>query len=1405
MRRVHFAVCVAAMVGSSLLPSPTFGQQHSGPLLSPRLRQLRNITFDQISIQNGLPNATVMSICQDRRGFMWFATEGGLCRYDGHEIHVFEKREDDSTTISGTTITALCEDRAGVIWVGTMGGGLNAFDPLTGRFTRYASRAGDTASLSDPSSQSIYEDRAGYLWIGTRHGLNRLVRDARGGVTITRMNSTAESPISLAHDWFQVVRDDEAGGYWLGTTKGLYRSDPTMSRIDRIRLDGESRNAGSLDIIAAITRDKQGNLWVGTEHGGLIRLDPKTYTSKRYALDQRVRRIPGEGVYAISEDPTGFLWLGMHDAGLVAFDPKTEECVSFRNDPGNPRSLGNDAVWCIFQDDVQSLWVGTMGGGISRIDRNRKQFYQLSHESGNPNSLTTNNVSAVFEDSRGDVWIGTYGSGIDVLDKTHTHFKHFSRDNRNDRSLSHNYIWSFYEDRHGRIWIGTLQGLNRYEPSTQSFRHDFFRRGATKKGVEPEVDVIGEDSEGAYWVGSFPGLGRMTRQTERVELVSPLAVWSILDEGKDHVVWFGTENSRDGLLKFNTQTLQSTRFANKPEDSTTISDNMVVILLRDFEDPKNILWVGTINGLNRFDKRTGTFRRILQKDGLPNGVVNSLAFDRRGRLWIGTNRGLSMLDTRTFRFRNYDVQDGIQGNESGTYGLCLTSSGEMFYGGSGGVTIFYPDSIRDNPHIPPLVFTDFKITNKSVLPGAPGSPLVSTITEAKQITLSYHDNMISFEFAALDYTMPAKNRYAYKMEGFDKEWIGSGNAHVATYTNLDPGTYTLRVKGSNNDGVWNEQGISLFITITPPWWKTAWAYGAYVLLAGTILFGFYRIRMNRLRLAHQVELEHLEAEKIQEVSRLKSRFFANISHEFRTPLTLILGPADQIAAVTKDESIREETGVIKRNAQRLLHLVNQLLDLSRFEAGQMKIRLQHADLVEIVSGVAASFESMAARRNIRYTIGRPGGPIVGWFDPDAIEKILTNLLSNAFKYTNDGGTVALGLQVMPSGQGDQKSQHVEITVTDSGIGIPSNLLERIFDRFYQVDDSHTREHEGVGIGLALTKELVTLHKGSISVQSKLGWGSTFTVHLPLGKERLEADEIGGEESLRGTSAGGRTHPEAPPRVEPQATEVEPESEDDLTAEADLLQRLPIVLIVEDNADMRHYIGRHLGGSYTLDNAADGAEGLERAIATVPDLIISDVMMPKMDGFELCRKLKQDERTSHIPIVLLTAKAERGHKIEGLETGADDYLTKPFDVKELTIRVKNLIEQRRKLRERFRSTVVIKPSELAVTSADEKFLMKAIAAVEKHMAESNYDTEAMADELALSRMQLYRKLKALTGKSPHFFMRTLRLQRAADLLKKRTGNVSEVGYDVGFSNPSNFARAFKEEFGVTPSEYAGNGE
>jgi CheY-like chemotaxis protein/nitrogen-specific signal transduction histidine kinase len=561
---------------------------------------------------------------------------------------------------------------------------------------------------------------------------------------------------------------------------------------------------------------------------------------------------------------------------------------------------------------------------------------------------------------------------------------------------------------------------------------------------------------------------------------------------------------------------------------------------------------------------------------------------------------------------------------------------------------------------------------------------------------------------------------------------------------------------------------------------------AYAVFAGGILYTIRRYQINKINVRHQLELTSLETKALREVDQVRSRFFANISHEFRTPLTLILGPMETLVSAARDEKSREELGMVHRNAKRLLTLVNQLLDLSRIEAHRMKLSAREMDLVELVRGIAASFESLAARRSIQLSVTW-SDPIVGYFDGDVVEKILTNLLSNAFKFTRDGGqvSVTVGRQVSPAG-----GEEAAIEVGDTGIGIQSDELEKIFDRFYQVDGTQTREHEGTGIGLAVTKELVQLHKGHISVSSELERGSTFTIRLPLGKEHLSQEDI--------TEA-----PTKPVGKEPKVASPETEAAGGATPEDDTVSesadQSPVVLVIEDNKDMRRYIRDRLEDSYAVLEAENGALGFEEATRSVPDLIVSDVMMPKLDGFELCRRLKEDMRTSHIPIILLTAKAGTDHRIEGLQIGADDYLVKPFHAEELATRITNLIEQRRRLRERFRNEIVLKPGDIAVTPVDEKFLNRVMEIVESHMADSGFGTEAMAKELFMSRMQMHRKLKALTGRGPHEFLRSMRLKRAEQLLRKHAGNISEIAYEVGFNNLSHFAKSFREEFGKTPSE------
>ncbi|RPH90521.1 MAG: response regulator, partial [Calditrichaeota bacterium] len=701
------------------------------------------------------------------------------------------------------------------------------------------------------------------------------------------------------------------------------------------------------------------------------------------------------------------------------------------------------------------------------------------------------------------------------------------------------------------------------------------------------------------------------------------------------------------------------------------------------------------------------------------------------------------------------------------------------------------DSIRENSHIPSIVITDFLLFNKSVTPGEK-SPLKKTITETSEIILAHDQDVFSFEFAALDFTHPEQNKYAYKMEGIDPDWVYTdASRRFATYTRLSSGHYTFRVKGANNDGVWNETGTAVRITIIPPWWLTLWAYFIYGFVILAILISTWRLQLKRVHIRHELTMQRLESQKLHEMDSLKSRFFANISHEFRTPLTLILGPLSSMIEKIDDYAIKQELDMMQRNARRLQRLINQLLDLSKIEAGKMTLLARYENVVVLLNRIVQSFESQLKMKGIDLQFNAQPKTIFAYVDVEKMENIFYNLLSNAVKFTPTGGSIRINeavandLHLSGEHSGDQVLQ---ITVSDTGIGIPPDRLDKIFDRFYQVDDSHTRAFEGSGIGLALTKELVGLHRGKISVQSELKKGTVFTVFLPLGKEHLKPEEIISEKFVQDS--------------DDELSAVEPcllgERKDKIKSHD---RTLPIILLIEDNWDMRLYMRDCLVDNYQMLEAGDGEEGKQNAVDRIPDLIICDVMMPKMDGFELCRLLKSDERTSHIPIILLTARASLESKIKGLELGADDYLIKPFEAKELRVRVKNLIALRQRLRERFSRAVLLQPDDIAVTPMDLKFVKRLLEVLEQNMGDDDFNVSQLSRRVGLSRMQLHRKLHALTGQSTTDFIRRFRLQRAAVLLRQGGGSVTEVAFGVGFKSLSYFTSSFRRQFGELPSKYA----
>jgi signal transduction histidine kinase/DNA-binding response OmpR family regulator len=819
-----------------------------------------------------------------------------------------------------------------------------------------------------------------------------------------------------------------------------------------------------------------------------------------------------------------------------------------------------------------------------------------------------------------------------------------------------------------------------------------------------------------------------------------------------------------GISHMNYQTKKFTHILPNPKRPRSIIENYIRSI---YEDKNGIIWAGShLGGLFRLDPKTGGFTNFTTHEGLPSNQIKSITEDEKGNLWLGTNNGLSCFDPVKHTFRNFNTSDGLP-DHAFRFASVYGRHNKLYFGSNNGFVVFNPDSIQDQVSAFPVYITWVKVLEKK-----------RNLPEEK-IELPYNENFISFDFAALDYHSPEKIQYAYKLENANEDWIQSGKRRYAAFTNLDPGEYIFRVKASNTDGVWNGKTASLHIIIYPPFWKTIWAYLFYTLIAFGLLYGFRHYTLNRERMKNDLKLKQVEADKLHELEGIRSRFFANISHEFRTPLTLIIGPLEKLLAASEEKQHYTLYQMMERNARRLLHLINQLLDLSKLEFGNLKLETKPGNINQFLQILAANFTSLAESRNIHFHTQFEHIESIVELDEDKIEKIVVNLLSNAFKFTPDGGTIAL-LADIKKDAADERLIILEITVADSGIGIEEKEAGNIFDRFYQVDGSQTREKEGTGIGLALTKELVELHKGIITVESEVGKGTTFMVRLPLSIHKK-------------LSQGAPLLPEPLDNNNNNSLLDRPQIAQNLSQEVLLKEEIaqedkPLLLIVEDNKELSAYIASHFQSHFVVIEASDGQKGLQQAFATIPDLIISDVMMPVMDGIELCKQLKTDERSSHIPVILLTAKAGEKSKLEGLETGADDYLTKPFSGAELQTRVHNLIEGRKRLRERFSREVTLQPADIAVTSADEKFLERIMAILEANFMEASFSLESFEKEAGLSRTQFYRQLKALTSQAPGEFLRNFRLQKAVMLLKGGHGNISDVAYSVGFNSLSYFTRS-----------------
>ena len=1324
------------------------------------------------SEKDGIPSNTTYSILQDHLGFIWIGTDLGLLKYDGYKFHRYELDQHH-------IISSLFEDSEFNLWIGTEWG---VFKYNRIKQDYYLYNYYPKYNLPQNKlliTKRIEEDINGTIWLAVNDLYGSTIKD---GLAYLKKGANDIEIFNSEHNSLGILRildieTDKKNNLWVCGVGGLRKIDLTTMSVKKIEFENSSIRSFDLSLLM----DDNGILWGCQRNVGFGSYDPSNGNVKAYTFNTTNNSsLSNNYVRSIIQDKDGTLWLGTHN-GINHFNVETEKFKRYFYHHGfdiNVKDIG--IIQTILMDKSGSLWLGSFDRFVHKFDLSKNLFRNYNYYPSDQSNPRQSWIFALFEDTEGNIWIGgTISGGLSKYNprtSTFTQIPNYNIPNRGIRTI--------YQDREQTIWIGCYPtGLLTFNPADSSFNNIVVNFPG--KDSNPGVIDIFEDHLLNFWIGTDNGLflfDRLNRKMERI-IVKEIKDYSLGTERIQHIfesrkkeLWIGT---RIGLYKYNHNRKTFKRYLHDPNDSNSLSSSNIRSI---YEDKDGILWLGTLGGLNRFNPESDTFTHFTKKDGLPSNRVEGILEDEgKNTLWLSTYEGISSFDLTTKEFRNFDASHGLAGKQF-TRAALETRNGEFIFGGKNGVSIFHPDAVLSNLKPPDLIISDFKIFNTSV-PVGDNSPLQKPIYQTKEIVLASDENDISFDFLATHYVDPSHNEYAYMLENYENEWRYVGNINSAIYPNLPPGEYIFCVKAANNIGVWNEEGVSIKLIILPPWWATSWAYIVYVIIFFNLIYFTWKIQLKKIRIKNDYKMSKFEAEKMHEVDEIKSRFFANLSHEFRTPLTLIFGPAKDIMENSDDKKAKQNAGIIKRNTSRLYKLVNQLLDLSKLEAGKMKLKTREQNIIPFLKGVVLSFNSLAERKKITLRFNIFEETLRIYIDKDKVEKIINNLLFNAFQFTPEGGEIDFTVKKLV--------EEIEIKISDNGIGIPKEKINKIFDRFYQVDGSHTREGEGTGIGLALTKELVELHKGKITVQSKEGEGATFTILLPLGKAQFKSEEIVDKDEAEEIT-------ETIEKVEFISEPAKRKGKTDIDVLIDIDK--PLLLLVEDNSDVRKYIINHLEEDYRIQEAVDGEDGLSQASNHIPDLIISDVMMPKMDGFELCNKLKSDERTSHIPVIMLTAKATSQDKIEGYETGADDYIMKPFDAAELKVRIKNLIELRRKLQKKFSSDDFIIPKELS--SIDESFLKKVLNAINDHISEEKFSIEDLGKEAAMSRKHLHRKLKALTNKSPSQFIRSIRLSKARKLIKEKKGTISEISFMVGFSTPIYFNKCFKEEFGYSPGEVIG---
>lgn len=1325
----------------SLIGSPCQAQNQTDFLL------------EQLTAEDGLLDGFVTGLYQDSLGFIWMGTPRGLHRFDGYSFKYWLPTAEDSTTISHNEIWALFGESDGTLWVGT-DGGLNHFNPATDQFTRYLHDTLDQTSLSHNRIVEVNKDHLGHIWVGTKNGLS-ILSPSRKGFTRFGVNKNSDEGYAIN----DIIPEGDQRMWFIGAdTLFCYE----FSTQQYLRYPLPNHHSSNENMAIEMLDDELGTLWVGTSENGLFRFnkiqrkftehyppnpsDPKTFDKRPISTFAQVN---------------GHIWAGLYGGGLNIFSPETGLVERFETDPFNPVHLNMSVVRSLLIDQQENIWMGTFKGGAKIIYKNRQAFYTFKHIPGLESSIFRENITNLFEQEDGRVL---------VLGEQHYTFfdpvsKSFEKKiplNISGKSVPNNLI----RDYQGNLWL--VNGVLHKKPSTS----DEWERISDPLIEDKLIMFVYEDRNHLLWIGTQEGLFTYTPESEEIARFPLAKNGSKINPGSNQNIFYFNEE-QNGNLWINTPA--GTNYYTLGDSSATFYPyKHKVYSIREASDGN--LWIGTSSGIATFDRKEQIIKPAKRFSKIQDGDIGAVYEDQLQRIWAFGQKGWYCVDTMG-NTRLYTPVDGLL-NMDPLSGL-QTKSGEIYVGGSKGLYFFNPEDIQENTFIPKVAIVDMKVRNQS-LPITHSSgdtiPNITTlpksITYLDQLELPHWQNDFALEFSSLDFGSTEKSTYEFQLLGFEAQpTITDAKNRAAYYTNLDWGTYTFRVRATNGDGIWGDY-TTLKITIHPPWWATWWAYFLYAILFISGFYAFYRFQLKR-------QLAEAEAKRLKDLDLIKNQLYTNITHEFRTPLTVMLGMADQLKSEVT-EAGKTYIKLIKRNGEQLLNLVNQMLDLSKVESGALDLNLQQGDVVNYIRYLVESFHSFAQQEDIRLHFHSELEQFDMDYDALRLQQILSNLLSNAIKFTPNGGNVYLDVKTNPN------KTTLTIQVRDTGIGITEAQLPFIFDRFHQADASSTRQGEGTGIGLALTKELVKLMDGQIEAKSTIGKGSTFTVKLPIQQQAPFSNT--------------RQNLFIPKPYLQEVAALHSDHTPFRGAEA------PTLLLIEDNPDVVTYLIAVLNDRYHIEVAYNGQQGIDKAIQLIPDLIISDVMMPQKNGFEVCHTLKMTEQTSHIPIILLTAKADMDSKLAGYAKGADAYLPKPFYKKELLIRIQQLLQTVQRLQTYYQSrgqqTIEVIPnlSTPDVNPKELEFLEKVRFIVLDHLPDDTFTVAKLAKAIYYSEPQLNRKLKGITGLTPGKYIRSVRIEQAKILLKDPNSTVTSVAFDAGFQNPEYFSKIFKKEVGQTPSEY-----